>query len=158
MTWVKASCMRGFLLLLTQLTCLVTSTFLWKLSYRKRFIEPLENEFQHKRGQICNYTYILFYFPVVKCGIYAYFYFFFSWEDPDTRDGIFQQRGLVVVCCAILKEVHIASLMGQVGFNNWFIRILYFCSKQAADLLWLQQHFVSWCFLEKWGYLVHGTM
>lgn len=77
MTWVKASCMRGFLLLLTQLTCLVTSTFLWKLSYRKRFIEPLENEFQHKRGQICNYTYILFYFPVVKCGIYAYFYFFF---------------------------------------------------------------------------------
>lgn len=75
--------------------------------------------------------------------------FFVSWEDPDTMDGVFQQRGFVVACCAILQQVHIASLMGQVGSNNWFIRILlYFCSKQAADLLWAPTAFclvvLSW--------------
>lgn len=148
-TCVKSSCMRGFQRLLTQLTCLVTSCFLLQLSYVKRLLEPLENEFQHKRRQICNYTYILFCFPVVKCVTYAYFSFFFSWEDPDTREGIFQQRGLVVDCCAILEQVHISSLIGQVGLNNWCFRIaLYFCSKQATDLLWASAAFcllvLSW--------------
>lgn len=49
----------------------------------------------------------------------------------------FSNENCTMISCASLAQVHTAGLMGQVGFNNWFLRIFwYFCSRQAAGLLW----------------------
>lgn len=53
-------------------------------------------------------------------------FFFLSWEDPDTRDGIFQQRGLVVVCSEnkCILEVQwdkLDLIIGLLGYSYIFV-------------------------------------